>query len=193
MRTLAEICCFERAQKVLTSVSMRSLLLATVLCAWMAGFATADGVIVTSSDHSESGQPEVDRLANAETVKRVLDRFVETESLAADRQIDVGVVRLSVEPGDLELAVTAELRIAISDGRGQLVSIVSGTAKVSIPSDAYRARILPTMRTEALVAAVQAMLPKLRAHLHAAPRSRVQRWTLVPILDDWFARLSPLH
>ncbi|CAN5785157.1 hypothetical protein BH11MYX3_BH11MYX3_27170 [soil metagenome] len=170
---------------------MRHLVLAAVLCAWMAGSANADGVVVTSSDHSESGLPEADRQANAETVKRVLDRFVETESLAADRQIDVGVVRLSVEPGDVELAVTAELRIAISDGRGQLVSVVSGTAKVSMPSAAYRARILPTLRSEALVAAVQAMLPKLRAHLHAAPRASVQRWTLVPVLDDWFARLSP--
>ncbi len=170
---------------------MRQVLLAIGLCAWVAGSATADGVVVTSSDQSESGQPAADRQANAETVKRVLDRWVVSESLVADRQIDVGVVRLAVEPGDLELAVTAELRIAISDGRGQLVSVVSGTAKVSMRSASYRARILPTLRTEALVAAVQAMLPKLRAHLHAAPRSSVQRWTLVPILDDWFARLSP--
>ncbi len=159
---------------------MGRLLVAILLCAWMPGSARADQVMVSTPDQSD-----------AATLKRLLDRFVESESLATDRQIDVGVVRLEVEPGDVELAVVAELRIAISDPRGQLLTVVSGTAKVSMPSASYRARILPTLRTEALVAAAEAMLPKLRAHLHHVPGSRIVRWNIVEILGEWFARLSP--
>jgi hypothetical protein len=35
------------------------------------------------------------------------------------------------------------------------------------------------------------MLPKLRAHLHVTPSTNVQRWSLVQLLGEWFARLSP--
>ena len=167
------------------------LLLATVLCGWMAGAAAADRIVVTSTDQSESGLSDSDRRANAETIKHVLDVWVENESLETDRQIDVGVVSLTVDPGDAEVIVLAELRIAISDVHGQLVSVVSGTSKVSIPCRTYRAAALPKLRTEALIAATQAMLPKLRAHLHTAPAARIQSWSLVQRLGEWFARISP--
>ena len=170
---------------------MGRLILAIALCGWLARTAAADRIVVTSTDQSESGLGEADRKANAETVKGVLDAWVAGESLAPDRQIDVGVVSLTVDPGDDEVRVIAELRIAISDEHGQMVSVVSGTSKVAMPSHAYRAGNLPKLRTEALIAATEAMLPKLRAHLHAAPASSVQRWSLVQLLGEWFARLSP--
>ena len=171
---------------------MGKLLLAVAMvCGWMAGVASADQIVVTSTDQSESGLTDADRKTNAETIKHVLDTWVESESLEADRQIDVGVVQLSVDPGDQDVSVLAELRIAVSDDHGQMVSVLSGTSKVSVPATTYRARNLPKLRREALIAATQAMLPKLRAHLHAAPAARVQTWSLVQLLGEWFARISP--
>jgi hypothetical protein len=176
---------------VLTVVGMRCFALAIVLCAQLAGIATADGILVTSSDQSESGQSAEDRRANAQTVKGVLDAWVSSESLATDRQIDVGVVRLTVEPTDAEISIVAELRIAISDADGKMVSVVSGTSTVIVSSRMARPTSLPLLRTDALVAATRAMLPKLRTHLHVTPSPNAQTWNLVQLLGEWFARLSP--
>jgi hypothetical protein len=192
MRRLDEISGSGAAWKVLTTVGMSKLLLALVLCAWMGSFAAADRIVVTSTDQSESGLPDADRKANAETIKHVLDAWVEDQSLAADRQIDVGVVKLAVDPGDENVSVQVELRFAISDDHGQMVSVLSGTSKVSVPARTFRTKALPRLRREALIAATQAVLPKLRTHLHIAPPARVPAWSLVQLLGSWFARISPV-
>lgn len=168
---------------------MDRILLAIALFAAMAGTATADRIVVTSSDQSESGQSAADRRANAETIKGVLDAWVSRESLATDHQIDVGVVKLSVDRADAGVAVAAELRIAISDAHGKMLSVLEGTSSVLAPNRMAHAADLPGLRKEALVAATTAMLPKLRTHLHVS--ASVQTWTLGQILGEWFARLSP--
>jgi len=176
---------------VLTEVGMGRILLAIALCAGMARIAAADRIVVTSSDHSEGAQSADDRRANAETIKAVLDAWVSSESLATDRQIDVGVVRLTVDPTDAEVSIMAELRIAISDTDGKMVSVVSGTSTVTVQGRMAQPIKLPMLRKEALVAATRAMLPKLRTHLHVTPSANVQSWGLVHLLGEWFARLSP--
>jgi hypothetical protein len=176
---------------VLTEVGMGRIILAIALCAGMAGTAVADRIVVTSSDHSEGAQSADDRRANAETIKAVLDKWVSSESLATDHQIDVGVVKLTVEPSDADVCVVAELRIAISDRNGKMVSVVSGTSTVTVSGRMSRSENLPMLRRDALVAATRAMLPKLRTHLHVTPSASVQSWSLVHLLDEWFARLSP--
>lgn len=106
-----------------------------------------------------------DRSEHAETVKRVLDLLLESESAPADRRVDVGVVRLADDDSKAgEVSVTAELRVSISDKRG-IVSVLTGSSKVSVASRSYRESRLPGMKREALIAAAQAVAPSLRAHL----------------------------
>jgi len=169
---------------------MTKFLIAIALSAWVAGTAAADRIVVTSNDQSE-GQSEEARRENAETIKAVLDTWVSSESLATDHQIDVGVVKLTVDPTDAGVTCVAELRIAISDRDGKMVSLVSGTSTVTVPSRMARGTGLPMLRKDALVAATRAMLPKLRTHLHVTPSGSVQSWSLVKLMNEWFARLSP--
>lgn len=177
---------------VLTIVGMRRFSLAIVFLGLLAGTAMADGIVVTSSDRSLGVQSDSDRRANAEIVKDVLDAWVSSESLATDRQIDVGVVKLDIDPaGSAEVSIVAELRIAISDQEGKMTSVLSGTSTVTVAGRMARPAALAGLRREALVAATRAMLPKLRDHLHAASSTNAPRWSLVQLLGDWFARLTP--
>jgi hypothetical protein len=63
------------------------------------------------------------------------------------------------------MEVQAELRIAISDDKGQMISFLSGGAKVQIPAAKYKPRFLATMRKDALEGAMKGMFDKLLVHL----------------------------
>lgn len=164
---------------------MGRLILAAVMVIGMGSFAAADRIAVTAVDRSESGLTEAERTVNADTVKRALVVWADAESIDADRQLDVGVVRLSMELGDEEIAVVAELRLGVSNPQGQILSVVSGSASVAVPSHAYRAHNLPKLRREALLAATMAMLPKLRVHLSSAPPSRPRTVGVVKRMVAW--------
>lgn len=126
---------------------------ALVMVAGLGSFAHADRIAV-AADSTES----------AETVKRVLDLLLASDSAPSDRRVDVGVVRLDDDASPGEVSVTAELRLSISDKRG-IVSVLTGTSKVSVEKRSYRAARLPGMKRDALIAAAQAVAPSLRAHL----------------------------
>jgi hypothetical protein len=81
------------------------------------------------------------------------------------RLIDVSVVKLDVEQSGGYMEVAAELRLAISDQRGKLISFLSGGAKVQVPVGKYKAKFLPNMRREALEGALKGMFDKLLVHL----------------------------
>jgi hypothetical protein len=164
---------------------MGRLILAVVMVIGMGSFAAAERLAVTAVDRSDSGLTEAERTVNADTVKRALVVWADAESIDVDRRLDVGVVRLSMELGDEEIAVVAELRLGVSNPQGQIVAVVSGSASVAVPNHAYRAHNLPKLRKEALVAATMAMLPKLRIHLHGAPPSRPQTVGVVQRLVAW--------
>lgn len=117
-----------------------------------------------SAARAEKIAVATDRSESAETVKRVLDIYLETEAPGTDRKIDVGVVRLADDAAAGEVSVTAELRLSISDTKGRIVSVLTGSSKVSVEARTYRAARLPGMKREALIAATQAMVPRLRAH-----------------------------
>ena len=119
---------------------------------------------LTSSARAEKIAVATDRSESAETVKRVLDIYLESDSAPADRRVDVGTVRLADNTHAGEVSVTAELQLSISDKRG-IVSVLTGSSKVSVTARAYRENRLPGMKREALIAATTAMVPKLRAHL----------------------------
>lgn len=120
---------------------------------------------LATSARAEKISVATDRSESAETVKRVLDILLESDSAPADRRIDIGAVRLADNTAAGEVSVTAELQLSISDKRG-IVSVLTGSSKVSVTSRTYREARLPGMKREALIAATQAMVPKLRAHLH---------------------------
>jgi hypothetical protein len=81
------------------------------------------------------------------------------------RTIDVSVVSLDVLQINGYVEVAAELRFAITDDKGKMLSFLSGGAKVQIPQRKYNARFLPSYRKEALEGAVHGMFDKLLVHL----------------------------
>jgi len=81
------------------------------------------------------------------------------------RMIDVSVVKLEVVQDGTYMVVDAELRLAISDDKGKMLSFLSGGAKVQVPMAKYKAKFLPSMRKDALEGALKGMFDKLLAHL----------------------------
>jgi hypothetical protein len=81
------------------------------------------------------------------------------------RSVDVSVVKLELSQDGNYMVMAAELRLAISDDKGKMISFLSGGAKVQIPRNKYSAKILPNMRKDALEGAMQGMFDKLLAHL----------------------------
>ncbi|HUS29426.1 MAG TPA: HEAT repeat domain-containing protein [Kofleriaceae bacterium] len=81
------------------------------------------------------------------------------------RSVDISVVKLELSQDGNYMVMAAELRLAISDDKGKMLSFLSGGAKVQIPRSKYSAKILPNMRKDALEGAMQGMFDKLLVHL----------------------------
>jgi len=138
-------------------------------------------LVNSSSDESPGTADKTTRQRNAGVIKRVLLDQLKTEasvtSLAADAQrwglvahhIDLSVTRLDVRRAGRALEINAELRLAISDDNGKMLSFLSGGAKVQVPTQKLEAKYLPALRVEALENAMRGMFGKLLAHLHEAP------------------------
>lgn len=87
------------------------------------------------------------------------------------RHIDVSVVKLDVVQAGSYMEIQAELRLAISDDTGKMLSFLSGGAKVQIAMAKYRVQNLPELQREALEGAMHGMFDKLLAHLRTASQS----------------------
>jgi hypothetical protein len=81
------------------------------------------------------------------------------------RSVDVSVVKLELSQDGNYMVMAAELRLAITDNNGKMLSFLSGGAKVQIPRNKYSAKALPNMRKDALEGAMQGMFDKLLVHL----------------------------
>ena len=81
------------------------------------------------------------------------------------RMIDVSVVKLETNLVSGYMEVVVDLRVAISDQQGKLLSFLSGGAKVQVPLAKYKPKFLPGMRKEALEGALNGMFDKLLVHL----------------------------
>lgn len=81
------------------------------------------------------------------------------------RNIDVIITKLDTKTVGSYIEIEAQLRIAISDERGKMLSFVSGGAKVSVKKANYDTSYLPQLRREALENAVKGLFDKLLAHL----------------------------
>jgi hypothetical protein len=87
------------------------------------------------------------------------------------RHLDLSVIKLEVAQSGAFIEVDAQLRLAISDDSGKMLSFLSGGAKVSVPKRTFDARYLPNLRKEALENAMRGMFDKLLAHLRSKTQS----------------------
>jgi len=134
-------------------------------------------LVNSSADDSPGTADKRTRKAHAEIIKRVLLEKFKTEasvtSVAGDarrwgldaRHIDLSVTKLDVDRSSGLVEVDAELRLAISDDSGKMLSFLSGGAKVQVPAQKFDARYLPELHKEALENAMRGMFDKLLAHL----------------------------
>jgi hypothetical protein len=134
-------------------------------------------LVNTSADESPGTADKAARKEHAEIIRQALaDRCKQSPGVTtsaseakrfglAERHIDLSVVKMDVATAGPTVEVAAELRLAISDGRGKMLSFLSGGAKLQVPKSRFDARYLPRMRREALENAVQGLFDKLVAHL----------------------------
>jgi hypothetical protein len=140
-------------------------------------------VVKSSSDDSPGKADKNLRKAHGDFLREtLLDSFkaapqvtlAETEAQRwglDPRQIDLSVVKLeqSQQPGFVQ--IEAELRLAISDESGKMLSFLSGGAKVQVPLSKFNQSLVPEMRKEALESAMKGMFDKLLAHLRQTSQS----------------------
>ena len=140
-------------------------------------------LVKTSSDDSPGKADKPTRKQNADILKQCLvDSFKSAPQVtmtAADaqrwgldqRSLDLSVTKLEVTQGSGMVEIAAELRLAISDNTGKMLSFVSGGAKVQVPSAKFNARYLPSLRKEALEGAMHGIFDKLLDHLRQTTQS----------------------
>lgn len=87
------------------------------------------------------------------------------------RHLDLSVTKLDVAQSGNFIEVEAQLRLAISDDNGRMLSFVSGGAKVQVPKRTFDARYLPALRKEALENAARGLFDKLLTQLRDRSQS----------------------
>jgi hypothetical protein len=140
-------------------------------------------LVKTSSDDSPGKADKATRKINADIVRSALvDSFKAAPQVtmtAADaqrwgldpRHLDLSVVKLEMTQPNGYIEIDAELRLAISDDTGKMLSFLSGGAKVSVPLAKFNPKFLPDLRKEALESAMRGMFDKLLAHLRETMQS----------------------
>jgi hypothetical protein len=78
------------------------------------------------------------------------------------RQIDVSLVRLDTATEKGCVAITAELRIVISDAHGKLLSTLASQARAELPSRAFTPARFEALRKQAVTDASEDVVGKLR-------------------------------
>jgi hypothetical protein len=140
-------------------------------------------LVKSSSDDSPGSADKPTRKVNADVVKQALvDSFksasqvtlaqTEAQRWGLDpRAIDLSVTKLDVTNIGGTVEIDAELRLAISDESGKMLSFVSGGAKVQVPAAKFNTRFLPVFRKEALEGAMRGLFDKLLDHLRQTTQS----------------------
>ncbi len=139
--------------------------------------------INSSADDSPGKADKPTRKMHGEILKETLQKsFGSTPMVtmtAADaerwgldpRHIDLSVTKLDVAQSGVYIEIEAQLRLAISDDNGKMLSFLSGGAKVQVPKKTFNAKYLPNLRREAIENAMRGMFDKLLAHLRDKSQS----------------------
>ncbi|MBA3454351.1 MAG: hypothetical protein H0T42_14760 [Deltaproteobacteria bacterium] len=147
----------------------RLLLVSMTGLTGLSGLASAqpDRVKISSVVDASQVSDAKQRATNAATVKRVVEKLIARESFPRGdvRHLDISVVNLTVDPLGEHVVVAAEVRITVSGGRGTLLQVFAGGAKVEIPVRSYRAHRLPGLREDALAGAVEAVYGRIKRTL----------------------------
>ena len=83
--------------------------------------------------------------------------------------IDASITRLSRRVRGPYIEIECEIRLAISDDRGKMLSFLTGGAKVQIPKRTFRKKYLPQIQLEAIENAVKSVHQDLISHLRRHP------------------------
>lgn len=147
--------------------------------------AGADTYVLINSamDDSPGKADKKTRQANAEILRNFLmGQFranpmlttvaedAQKKSLTA-RHLDLSVVKLDVVTAGTHVEVEAQLRFAISDSSGKMLSFVSGGAKVQVPKSKFNPKYVPNMRRDALEGAMRGLYDKLLTQLRDRSQS----------------------
>lgn len=134
-------------------------------------------LVNSSNDESPGSADTATRKLHAEIIRRVvLDRLRADPTITSvigdarrwsldARHLDLSVTRLAATRAGSMIEVGAELRIAISDDSGKILSLLSGGAKIQVPAASFDGRGLPALRRDALEGAMRGMFDKLFAQL----------------------------
>ena len=140
-------------------------------------------VIKSASDDSPSRLDRTSRKLHGDILRNALssalrgDALVTTDAAAATRYgldariIDLSVVKIEQREIGMSVEVEAQVRLAVSDGQGRMLSVLSGGAMVQVGKKKFDPRFLPSLRREALENAVRGMFDKFVAHLRRDARS----------------------
>ncbi len=139
--------------------------------------------INTSADDSPGKADKAARKVHSELLKTTLAASFKAQPMVtlieADaqrwgldpRHLDLSVIKLDVGQSGQYIEIEAQLRLAISDGKGKMLSFVSGGAKVQVPKRTFNAKYLPSLRKEAIENAMRGMFEKLLMQLRDKSQS----------------------
>ncbi len=141
-------------------------------------------ILVSSSSDDSPGKLDKDaRKVHCDVLKKALTeqlRSTPTVTMAAAdaqrwnidaRHVDLSIVKMDVTQSGNYMEVEAQLRLAISDDKGRMLSFLSGGAKVQVPKRTFDAKKLPQIRKEALENAMRGMFDKLLVQLRSRSQS----------------------
>jgi hypothetical protein len=83
--------------------------------------------------------------------------------------IDVTITRLERIERGAHMEIECEIRVAVSDDRGKMLSFLTGGAKVQVPKRTFRNAYEPQLRREALENAIKSVHQDLVAYLRNRP------------------------
>lgn len=128
-------------------------------------------------DQSPGKTKKAARKARAATMRALLltelgnaKRLTTNESTAKDLDlpyyaVDISITRLERVVNGPWVELECELRIAISNERGKMISFLTGGAKIQVPKRSFRKQFEPNMRKEALENAVKSVHSDLARYL----------------------------
>jgi hypothetical protein len=131
-----------------------------------ASIAVAESKVLIESATDATKGSRRQRAQNTITLRRTLDDLLASHTVNANAHVDATVVSLTVQPKGKLMIVSAQVRLAISDDNGRILSVLVGGAKVEAPR-ADRGR-LGHLRDEAVSAAAEGMFDKLKTSLSQA-------------------------
>ncbi len=130
-------------------------------------------VIKSASDDSPGKHDKRARKVHADALRATMTSELTGERLVTltegdakrfgldPRHLDLSIVGLEVRQDHTVIEVEAQVRLAISDDHGKMLSFVSGGAKVQVPRRGWDASYLPKLRRDAVENAVRGVFAKV--------------------------------